>query len=190
MSKPTKTASAAKYCVNCGTAMPPGSSNCRDCGWMPDGGQTTKDSYPTLNTLVQEIQARLSAWREHERPWPAKMPHPLSAAADWWITLMGRPCPFEAPNKVSLVGGGHRWDWAYRDRVINCLKVFLAMPPEHQGTVLAGIEDRVPWRGEPIDTYLRIVHEHLHMAEVGREEYIRQARQRAREMLKGAAHGR
>lgn len=70
----------------------------------------------------------------------------------------------------------------YADRVLQYAIRFLGFTPAEQETVITGMRDGIPWRGDDMAFYLRVVEETEAMREMGVAAY----RQRALGMLRGA----
>jgi len=85
---------------------------------------------------------------------------------------------YEFPRLVTTIGGGNRWEYAYQVRVAESLTTWIGMNDAERKMLMAGIqEEQVPWRGESLPVYLKIVDETLRMREVGRDAYIQNAKQ-------------
>ena len=92
---------------------------------------------------------------------------------------------FERPFRVNVHGPGkvdvQRWQEPYRERLMQCIALYLRMSESDRNMLHAGVEDGVKWRGEPIAQYVDIVNETLTMREIGLDAY----KQRNAEKLAG-----
>lgn len=131
---------------------------------------------PTLAEVRQAVcdvlQAHMERFSATRLPEP--MPPNLGDGVRWWIGTMQEPARWhEQPMSVRTTGGGTRWDYPYQTRVVDNLLTFLRMPKNDRSMIVAGRDDGVFWRGEPVSVFIPIVDETHKMRRDGVKEYIR-----------------
>lgn len=163
----------AKYCPECSEPLTPPGEKCI-CGWKQDKSAAAHGvPYPTIEDLTDQLAATLLAWK-NPRPYWLNTVEPRKAA-EKWLSVLEPHRKRDAPERTAK-----GWRWPYADRVEYCLQRYLRLSFEDQKTVIAAREDKIFWRGDDIQLFATIIHETLRMREVGRDEYMREVRQRIR----------
>jgi hypothetical protein len=119
---------------------------------------------------------------------PDGMPSDGFQAARWWMARQAPGDPFsEAATPPPKKGG----DWAtpYHDRLVYTLRKFLKLKRVHQVYVIEHIENGVPWRGDDIDFYIKIVEETTVMRSCDKEQYFEDGFKKMHKALKGMTNG-
>ena len=121
------------------------------------------------------IASELDDWRlANNADLPPPLPIDSREAAQWWLTKQER----ERPGETRIVPCGEaatRQDLGYMARCRQSLLALLRLERSQRETVLAGIADGVPYRGDDFEHYLNIWHETERMREIGVKEYARSA---------------
>ena len=82
-------------------------------------------------------------FHNHKGQWPRLIPREPFEAADAWINLQEPPTPLDQPQWISKgtpndpYAGG--WQVPYSDRLVNNLRIFLALAPNEQEFVISKI---------------------------------------------------
>jgi hypothetical protein len=102
-------------------------------------------------------------------------PNPTFASAAF-IRLLEPPRETERPTTVAIRGGDReRVIDPYVDRVLQCARRFRALARGARETVVNGMRSGIPWRGDDIGFYLRVLDESERMTEMGVDSYRREA---------------
>ena len=133
---------------------------------------------PAQNDTARLLATALDEWKvEQQSDLPPPMPLDSLEAARWWLQHQ-EP---ERPGETRLVpcgDNGTRSELGYLARTRNAAYRWLAMKPDQRSTVIAGIEDHVPYRGDEFEIYLRIWSETERMREIGSRAYAMQTKAR------------
>lgn len=91
---------------------------------------------------------------------------------------------YESPHPVAVQGAQNqlRWVEPYRERLMQCLDIYLAMSNADRQILHHGVDDGVKWRGEHMPQYQDICNETIVMREIGREDYVEQTQARLKEL--------
>jgi len=83
---------------------------------------------------------------------------------------------YEQPHVASVQGQQNqvRWLEPYRDRIMQCLEIYLTMSEHDRQTLHSGVEDHVHWKGEPMHQYIDICNETAKMRDIGVDAYREQ----------------
>lgn len=159
-------------CPSCETVLLPGSNKCRDCGW----GAADHHAMPTIDTLKSEIKEL-----------------GLRNDPEWYLKLLEKHKPEEAPRKVQArsdksKSGGSLWQWPYRDRVLFCLRKFKSLPEVEQQTIISARKDKIYWRGDDLDFFMRVIEETEKMREMGIDKYKAQAMKQLNGITRNGKH--
>ena len=104
---------------------------------------------------------------------PKLMPADPFQAARWFMGMIEKHDDFAEPC-IRVKPGV--WDTPYHDRLAARLRVFLRLKHIHQLYIYENVQRGIPWRGDPIPDYKRIVDEHdrmLRHKEAGKfEDYV------------------
>ena len=158
-------------CPECGNQILSGARGC-SCGWQ--AGTARSAPPPVMDTLVTEIN-RIGLHRFSGVPNTGS----VTEFARYWITLNEKPDErYESPREVQGIGKESTgWVCPYHNRLVNTLRVFAKMPHADRRIILAGIDDRVWWRGEPAKQFIGVIDETHRQRKIGvavyREEAIR-----------------
>lgn len=137
------------------------------------------DHYPTLRDLDDALVEVIGQMpEEHRQGMP---PGPLDCAR--WL----RSHVLEAPQRITRRDGSEAWRWPYLDRCLVLARRFLRLPAAEQRTILAAREDGIAWRGDDLETFMRIVGEHYRMRELGAQAYRAEALSQLRGLSLGGA---
>lgn len=107
------------------------------------------------------------------------LPEQIGKAVSWWLDFMMEPeGPDERPREINKpqANAGTAWSYPYARRVIACLRSFIALDENDQQTIKAARKDGVYWRGDSMDTFVRIWDETQRMREVGVADYRKHAK--------------
>ena len=126
---------------------------------------------------VKLVAAVLREWTHNgRRILPEPMPRDPEEAAVWWIEHMQEP---EKPGETRLAvtsDGRERWDTGYANRCSQSAIAWMRMTYPLRMAVVKGVrEDKVPYRGDTFEFYQTVWDEHLHMREVGVEQYRKES---------------
>lgn len=142
------------------------------------------DAYPTLEDLDSDL-AQIAGLVPTERR-PAGMPPGPQDAARWLRShIFEPPQRDEAPKQITCRDGSTIWRWGYRDRCVVLARAFFALDAAAQSYILAAREDGIPWRGDDLPVFQRIVEEAMRMQEIGADAYRKEALARMRTMRVG-----
>ena len=113
----------------------------------------------------------IADYLEHSKRSPPKgAPSDPWQFAKWWMAHQIPPDDFaEAPTPPVVKGGS--WETPYHDRLMYTLKKFLRLKRIHQLYIIENVEKGVPWKGDDISFYTRVVEENIKM-QANREQYI------------------
>ena len=120
--------------------------------------QSTDASRPPPQKLDSALRDVL---HNHKGQWPRMLPREPFEAADLWVSLQEHSTSLEQPTWVSRAtlkepyAGG--WQMPYTDRLVNNLRIFLALAPNDQDFVVAKIREGYPWRGDNMEFYCEII---------------------------------
>ena len=124
------------------------------------------------------IASALDDWRlANNADLPPPLPLDSREAAQWWLTKQER----ELPGETRIVPCGEaatRQDLGYMARCRQSLLALLRLERSQRETVLAGIADGVPYRGDDFEHYLAIWHETERMREMGARAYAMESKAR------------
>lgn len=146
---------------------------------------------PTPETVRQEVsdilRAHIAASGMYDLPEP--MPRKIGDAVEWFCGwLFEPPNAQEVPRMLPVPGDKNdretkwRWEYAYRNRVVDCLTRFLALQRHDRELIVGYRQDGLHWRGDDMQTFSRIAVEHGRMQEEGKDDYIKNACNRMRAM--------
>jgi hypothetical protein len=134
------------------------------------------------------LAATLDEWQHvHKAHLPPPLPLDSRQAAQWWLDHMQEP---ERPGETRELpqGEGTMRVLGYFIRARQALLNFLRLDHEQRKTVVAGVQDGVPYRGDDFDFYLRAGRETEHMREIGVDAYRTHAIAKMRELV--TRHGK
>ena len=108
-----------------------------------------------------------------------ELPQHMPQAIEYWIKF-NEPYDVytEKPRLVPVQGKEDkaRWMLPYLDRLVYTLRKFANLTSKDRQIVIAGvIEEKVPWRGDDLDFYLKVVDESLKMRKIGVDAYRKEA---------------
>lgn len=85
----------------------------------------------------------------------------------------------DQPVSVGVTGADNatRWHEPYREHVMHCLSVYGGLKQHERNTLIAGAEDGVHWRGEPIAQYIALCTEHDKRKRIGTDKYIERVKE-------------
>lgn len=135
--------------------------------------ESTPSTTDTTPDTARLLAATLDEWKlVHNSQLPAPLPHDSLAAARHWLDKLQEP---ERPGETRRIptGESSRLELGYFTRTRQSLLNWLRLTPEQRQTVVSGIQDGVPYRGDDFDTYLRTWKETEHLREIGRETYAK-----------------
>ena len=144
-------------------------NECTLCGWAE--GKAKTNTMPTLDTLKSEIKEL-----------------GLRNDPEWYLKLLEKHRPEEAPRKVQAKSGGFLWQWPYRDRVLFCLRKFKSLPEVEQQTIISARKDKIYWRGDDLDFFMRVIEETEKMREMGIDKYKAQAMKQLNGITRNGKH--
>ena len=149
--------------------------------------RNTSDTLPDTRRL---LAAALDEWQlVRNSVLPTPLPPDSLAAASWWLDTQQEP---ERPGETRRVptGDSTRLELGYFTRTRQALLNFVRLTPEQRQTVIAGIADGIPYRGDDFETYLRIWQETEILRDIGRDEYAKRGFANMRTLInRMAAHG-
>lgn len=90
---------------------------------------------------------------------PKMFPSDPIAGAHYWINHQEPANEEREKIEKRLENGKHFWVTPYHDRVCSTLKTFLWLKNIHQSFVIEAIERGVPWRGDKIEFYQKVIDE-------------------------------
>lgn len=128
----------------------------------------------TLSTFLAGIR--------RSRKLPQVMPQEPYSAATWWMNHQEKPISTfaEAPEPIHDKDGNlSGWRTPYTDRLIYNLRVFLGMNTKQQAWIVKHIENGIPWRGDSILMYAKIIEHHGEMLK-DKDAFISNAKKLAR----------
>lgn len=115
---------------------------------------------------------------------PAIMPRAPRDAAAWWLAHQEPRHRMEKQRQVPVHGSSaHRWDDSYALRVTQNLRIFLFLPDDDKAFIVSAVRAGIPWRGDRVDFFEKIIEEHEKMLEVGIDEYHEQAGRYAQRVI-------
>ncbi len=80
--------------------------------------------------------------------------------ARWWMALQIPGDDFaEAAFQTTNKNGEKVWETPYHDRLLYTLRKFLKLSKAHQLYIIENTKEGVFWKGDDIDTYIKIVEE-------------------------------
>jgi len=122
---------------------------------------------PDTIHVLSEIMHR---WYLKHSEQCALPPHPEQAARHW-VFLQEKPSSMEAPNIIAKKGGGSTWNTPYLDRLVNTLNKFLHFGLESQNYIISAHKAGIPWRGDDMDFFKKVVEQTEEMREIGVDKY-------------------
>lgn len=133
---------------------------------------------PTIEDVRQAIHDVLQRYLDAKQQigFPEPLPPTMAECVDWWIRTMQEPERwYERPHSVGVVGrqSASRWEYGYQIRLVQNLERFLRLSVKDRRMIVAGREDGVFWRGEPVAFFVQVVEETMRMREMGAREYAK-----------------
>lgn len=126
----------------------------------PEEAPAASDVPPTRGDVIKAVREMLT--RKKRDP---------SFATHFINEVCVHERPFEGPRRVSLIGGGGRYEYGYMERILNSLATYIHMSDKDRKILHGGNEDGVKWCGEPITQFIDVCNEHTLMLEMGVEKY-------------------
>lgn len=118
-------------------------------------------------------------------PIPEQLPMIPMHAAMRWIELQEPRKRGENVRYVAVPNGdGQREIDPYVERLRGTLQAFLIADDALRDLVVAGVGDKIYWRGDSMQMFARIYEETLRMREIGLDAYRAEARQKARGVIR------
>lgn len=158
---------------------------CPKCGAAHES--TRPAHYPTVADLDDALVAVVQ--QGFAKRVPRGMPPAPRDAVRWLIRfLLEAQDRTEAPKQITVGNGKDtrtEWRWPYLERCVYISGKFFALSADDQQYVLAAREDGIPWRGDDMDFFRRVVEEHMRMQEIGAEVYRKEALARMKTMRVG-----
>jgi len=121
----------------------------------------------TLAILTQII----AIWRDHHQGQHDSLHAHNQEAAKQWIHIQEKPQRREAPTIRKKPNGSQFWETPYLHRITQLLCKFLTHGDEEKAYIVAAGEAGIPWRGDDIESFRRIVEEAELMSEIGKSKY-------------------
>lgn len=120
---------------------------------------------------VELLAATLDEW-QHRRQSSLPTPLPMSSreAAKWWLSTMQEPEVIGETRRIQR-GDSTYWHLGYFTRTRQAMLNFLRLDRTQRETVIAAVEDGIPYRGDDWEVFLRIIRETEKMREIGVAEY-------------------
>lgn len=131
-------------------------------------------------SLYQELAELIRIWKRKANRWPDAMPTTPQEAIRWFLNLLEpKDEVFERPKHVPVktkkgVVLVTRYPYVYR--VHFAMKRFFIADPDFQRLIINAREDKIFWRGDTREFFLTVIRETLNMREIGRDQYIAQAK--------------
>lgn len=141
-----------------------------------------QDAAPTTPPHVLDVLEDFL--RQYARPLPEPMPANPRQAAQWWLAHQK---PADERHEAPRTGKSGTWICPYHDRVLYTLRRFLSLSPADQRIILAAHEDGISWRGDEMDRFMDIIHEHGEMQRLGVQAYRAEALRKMRGLRMGNA---
>ena len=129
--------------------------------------QEIVNTKPSFQQLEQELANIVMAARKK----PERMPESAFKAVSWFIRMVEPPGWGESLREKHVSDGRMAWVWPYADRVKRLLDVFLKSEKRLQDLIISAREDKVFWRGDDFDFFIKVIAETENMREVGIGEY-------------------
>ena len=126
---------------------------------------------PTFQQLEQDLANIIMASRKK----PEKMPQGAFEAVSWFIRLVEGQGWGESLRQKSIGANGAVWVWPYADRMKGLLAIFLKTDEKLQDLILSARQDKIFWRGDKFDFFVKVIDETEAMREVGIVEYKKQS---------------
>ncbi len=105
-------------------------------------------------------------WCKNNRELPPMMPSEPREAARWWISHQEESQYYRdhpSPTRNEKTGQITGWITPFHDYLVSTLRKFLDLCESDQNFVNEMIGSGVPWRGDDIDDFKKIVEQHLEM---------------------------
>lgn len=145
-----------------------------------DRPQSQPEQRPVIQHSIEERVSRLFA--ANVRRLTRALGATPDAMAREFMNLLEQRSEKDEQARSIAKGEKVRTIDPYADRVLQYARRFIGFTTAEQETVITGMRDGVPWRGDDMEFYLRVVEETEAMREMGVAAY----RQRALGMLRGA----
>jgi len=126
---------------------------------------------PTFQQLEQDLANIIMAARKK----PVKMPQGAFDAVSWFIRLVEGQGWGESLRQKSMGAEGVVWIWPYADRMKSLLGIFLKIDGKLQDLILSARQDKIFWRGDGFDFFVKVIDETEKMRAVGITEYKKQS---------------
>ena len=134
--------------------------------------------------LIVDVLAKILGLHLKKHRMPECMPNQHYDACHWFVShqepaheYRDRVEPIE--KEGSIVG----WRTPYHDRLSSNLKIFLSMSELQQVYIAANVEAGIPWRGDSILMYSKIIEQHKAMMK-NTEAYIGNAKEVLKQMMR------
>lgn len=133
-------------------------------------------------TVAEQLVQVLDRWTG---PIPEQLPLIPMHAALRWVELQEPRKRGENVRYVAVPNGeGQREIDPYVERLRGTLQAFLLADDALRDLVVEGVKEKIYWRGDSMEMFVRIYEETLRMREIGLDAYRAEARQKARGVIR------
>lgn len=132
----------------------------------------TASQPPSFHGLEADLALIIESHSNSQRkPYPSGVPRDTADAVKWFIRLFAGQKHGEAVREVSTRNGKRFWVWPYAERIKNLTKSFFMADQDLRELVIAARQDRIEWRGDCLEHFVRIIDETERMRAMGAEKY-------------------
>lgn len=131
---------------------------------------------PTIHGLESELaQIIESHLNSRRKAYPQGVPRDSAEAVQWFTKLFAGQKHNEAVRQLSTRNGKKYWIWPYADRLKYLTKKFFMAEQELRELIIAARQDRIEWRGDDFDFFVRVIDETEKMRGMGIDAYRKHA---------------